>query len=306
MTLVDKPAESQLKPQSSEYSQPTPEVYNDLRFDGWEDFVAHPETVPVTYVATDLPRGCAMSDVVTDLRTRFVENQGWLQFGPGEYDHDRYDICESTQVFAAGVKTVQRPDLMTGKDVLEPVSVEACMRLTRVEDALLSLSFEMWGDRLDQEFTDVYAQHAEVLCDAAKAGKLYDLTRLSTEYEARQFEDSDEKLEAMGKAIQNCFLMFGAGVAHTQDLAEYTEGYEGPEAVWLFTINDSVRALLDATGISYHVLKQGEITEGDGYTSSLCYLKVKEGLAEVSDVEGFVNARTLVSLGLTHNLQISR
>ncbi len=306
MTLIDKPVESQTSPSLHEAPSSPSEQYDGLKFDGWEDFLANPDMVPVTYAATDLPIGCVMSDVVTNLRTKFVEHQGWLEFEPGQFDYDRYDTHEGTQVFAAGVTTEQHADPMTGSAVLEPVSVDACMRLTKIEDALLSLSFEMWGEGLDQEFNEAYKQHADELCRAAKAGKLYDLTRLATEYESRQFDDPDERLEAMGKAIQNCFLMFGAGVAHTQDLAEYSEGYEGPEAVWLFTINDSVRALLDATGITYHVLKQGEITEGDGYTSSLCYLKVKEGLAEVKDVEGFVNARTLVTTGIAHNLRVSR
>lgn len=306
MTLVDKSIESQMPVLSHDVLQAPSHVYDGLKFDGWEDFLANPDMVPITYAAKDLPLGCVMADVVTDLRTKFVEHQGWLKFEPGQFDHDRYDTYEDTQVFAAGITTEKHPDPISGADILEPVSIDACMRLTKVEDALVSLSFEMWGEGLDREFAEAYAQHADTLCAAAKAGKLYDLTRLATEYESKQFNNSDEKMEAMRKAVQNCFLMFGAGVAHTQDLAEYSEGYEGPEAIWIFTINDSVRTLLDVTGISYHVLKQGEISEGDGYTSSLCYLKVKEGLAEVKDVEGFTDARTLVETGITQNLKISR
>lgn len=277
-----------------------------LRFDGWENFTADPYGTPVSFVSSDLPRGCALADSVTNLRTRFVEFQRWLTFKDGDYDHDRYDDIPETQVFAAGVGVSEYG--VDGSSELAPETVDACMRLTRIDNAESSLSFSMWGSKVESDEFDLsFEPHRERLQASAEAGMLYDLTRLATDYESRDFSGDDvARSAALHAAVNNCFLMFGAGVAHTANPFEAVEGYSGPEAIWLFTINDSVRALLDASGIEYHTLMQDEISEGDGYSSSLCYLTVSGGVSQVRNVPGFVDARDLVEAGLGSHLLISR
>lgn len=247
-------------------------------------------------VSTDLHRS------VTRLRTDFVESQGWLEFDDGETDHDGYDVLPESLTFVTGVDLGDDLEPVSGiQTVLDAKRVRACMRLTAVDSAKGSLSAQMWGDELldDPDFQDAYTIHADALNQSAEAGRLFDLTRLATSYEAYPTTDSNVSSALMKNAIRDCFTLFGAGVAHSDEVSQVSAEQNVPLR-WIFTINQSVRGLLDAAGVSYDVLKEGKVTPTDNYVSTLCFLDAKVGALQVSDIPGLGDVRSYFWKGFSN------
>lgn len=256
----------------------------------------HVGELPFVYPSADpMIANTALHKSVVQLRTDFVESQGWLEFKEGESDQDRYDILPGSLTFVTGIDFDDQEARSNSQTVLDAKRVRACMRLTAVGSAKGSLSAQMWGSELldDPDFQDAYDNHADALTQSAEAGRLFDLTRLATSYEAYPTDDSNASGSLMKNAIRDCFTLFGAGVACTDEVSRAAaSAQEDTPLRWIFTINQSVRGLLDAAGVEYAVLKEGKVTPTDNYNSTLCFLDAKVGALQVRDIPGLGDVRS--------------
>jgi len=190
-------------------------------------------------------------------RTEYAFAMKWPIYNP-DIDLDHYDSNHHTRYLVAAIP---------GK---KHVTVEASMRLTRVERLDQSLSFFMWDQALVREqFERQLAKHAkevQMLNLAGKHGELWDLTRLMTATALAH----KKTWRARTKTHISMLMIFGAGVSHT-----------GRNAMWVFTCNRSMKRFMDRAGIEHKVLAHGKISKADHSVSFLCYSHVHESFEKL-------------------------
>lgn len=149
-------------------------------------------------------------------------------------------------------------------------SLNAGLRLTRVNDFDSSLSLSMWAHAVDKpHVVHQMIEHKDDIMQlkaAAHNGQLWDLTRLVSAM-SLQAERTPQMKRATYVAL---LLLLGAGLKHT-----------GEDSVWIFTTNIEVRRFLEKLGLTYRLLATGRISYSDAGESYLGWISPHEAYRQM-------------------------
>jgi hypothetical protein len=189
---------------------------------------------------TSNQRAQSLGEEYLTLRNDYVVAMGWRPEQTS--DVDAYDEDSTTKYY-----------LKTSED---DKRIVCGMRLTHMPSLKDSLTWHMLDNRSDilEEITTKHPDKIFALSQAAKDGKVWDLTRLTPRI------DGSASILQIAEGIHE---LIGTAIAET---AVKT----GEEPLWIFLTTATFRKFLDSSGIRHDVLYSGKISDGDYEDSYLC------------------------------------
>lgn len=214
------------------------------------EFLPQPNLIEVfDYVGrTTTEYGQHMYDEYMDLRTKCVEQEGWLELA-GKDDTDEYDDKEAATTYFL---TRDREGKISAGMRLTPFYAQELQEGRNDPNYVPPLSIKMFGEAQHEVLGKVLDQ----LDDFSKhqtERNTYDLTRLITR--AKLTENEGNKAIARD-SYENMFKAFGAAMALRDGL-------------WIFTTTPDLIHMLNEVGITSIEVERRQISLYDKYESIL-------------------------------------
>lgn len=206
-------------------------------------------------------------------RAKFVDAMGWntetadeLPFALNWLEQDGYERIRK-EVDRYDLLDETRHLLLTERDQPEPI---ASLRLTKVNSVEESLSWSMFEGASEPMQAWAYAHEdgatMRSLADAARGGKLWDLTRFVSPV--------DRQIDA-DRLVGGMLELFGAGYGTVRN--ECPES-EREDIKWMFTGTKLLVLALEHTGIQFDIVARGKISSNDHGKSYFCVVRPEAGV----------------------------